>query len=69
MVESSRYCYEDFEKIDEKAAKKNLRPVILEAFRDVRDRFAALPEWTEEALHDAIETCADAHEIKLGKLS
>jgi glutamyl-tRNA synthetase len=68
LVESSRYCYEDFEEFDANAAKKNLRPVVLEPLRDVRARFAALTDWTAPALHDAIEACAGAHEIKMGKL-
>lgn len=68
LVESSRYCYEDFANVDASAAKKNLRPVVLEPLRDVRDRFAALPEWTAAALHDAIDACAAANDINMGKL-
>ena len=68
LVESSRYCYEDFDEIDPKAAKKNLRPVILEPLRDVLARFSALPDWTAEALDAAINACAEAHEINMGKL-
>lgn len=68
LVESSRYCYEEFEEFDAKAAKKNLRPVILEPLRDVRARFAALPEWSASALHDAIDACAGSFEINMGKL-
>ena len=68
LVESSRYCYEDFDEIDPKAAKKNLRPVILEPLRDVLARFSALPDWTAEALDAAINACAEAYEINMGKL-
>jgi hypothetical protein len=46
MAESSRYCYEDLEEIGAKAAKKHLRPVILEPLVYVRHRFEALSDWT-----------------------
>jgi glutamyl-tRNA synthetase len=68
LVESSRYCYADFGEFDPKAAKKNLRPVILEPLKNVQERFSGLSEWTAGALHDAINACADAHEINMGKL-
>ena len=68
MAESCRYCYEDFAEFDANAAKKNLRPVILEPLQDVKDRFEALSEWNEAAITEAIEQCAAAHEIKMGKL-
>ena len=68
MAESCRYCYEDFDEIEPKAAKKNLRPVVLEPLRDVSSRFAALSDWQPALLSQAIEDCAAAHEIKMGKL-
>jgi glutamyl-tRNA synthetase len=68
LVDSSRYCYEDFESFNAGAAKKNLRPVILEPLQDVRARFAALPAWSARTIHDEIEACATAFDIKLGKI-
>ena len=68
MVESSRYCYEDFEEIDAKAAKKNLRPVIQEPLKAARDRLAELPEWSKEAIAETIEKTADSFGINMGKL-
>jgi glutamyl-tRNA synthetase len=68
MAESSRYCYQDFEEIDAKAAKKFLRPVVLEPLVDVVARFGALSDWTKEQLARAMHDCAEAHEISLGKL-
>ena len=68
MVENSRYCYADFEEIDAKAAKKNLRPVILEPMRVIRDRLAELPKWTKAAIADAIEQVAGEFEVNMGKL-
>ncbi len=68
MAESSRYCYEDFEEIDAKAAKKHLRTIILEPLVDIRARFEALSGWTKDQLSQAIVDCAEAHGINLGKL-
>jgi len=68
MVGSSRYCYEDFEEIDAKAAKKNLRPVIQEALQAARDGLAELPEWSKEAIAETIENTAASFDINMGKL-
>jgi glutamyl-tRNA synthetase len=68
MAESCRYCYEDFEDFDAPAAKKNLRPVVLEPLTDVRARFADLPDWDREGLGSVIEECASSHGINMGKL-
>jgi glutamyl-tRNA synthetase len=68
LAESCRYCYEDFTEFDAKAAKKNLRPVVLEPMKDILARFEKLADWNEEAVSKAIEDCAAAHEINMGKL-
>jgi glutamyl-tRNA synthetase len=68
MAASARYCYEDFDQIDEKSAKKHLRPVILEPFKVARDRLAALEHWGQTAIHEAIEGAAADFDINLGKL-
>ncbi len=68
MVESSRYCFEDFDEIDAQAAKKNLRPVILEPMKVVRDRFAELADWTAAGIAESIEQVAAEFEVNMGKL-
>jgi glutamyl-tRNA synthetase len=68
MATSARYCYEDFGTIDEKSAKKNLRPVILEPFKAVRERLAGLEDWGQTAIQEAIEQAAADFEINMGKL-
>jgi glutamyl-tRNA synthetase len=68
MAASCRYCYEDFEEIDPAAAKKHLRPVILEPLKDVAGRFRSLSSWTEEGISAALRACAAAFDINLGKL-
>jgi len=68
MAAAARYCYEDFEVIDEKSAKKHLRPVILEPLQAARDRLAGLPHWGQTAIHEVIEAVASDFDINLGKL-
>ena len=68
LAESCRYCYQDFDEIDAKAARKNLRPVILEPMRDITERFERLGEWKAEAIAEAVEAVAAAHNINMGKL-
>lgn len=68
MAASARYCYEDFDVIEPGAAKKNLRPVILEPLKATRVELAALQEWTREGISEVIRKVAARFEIKLGKL-
>ncbi len=60
---------EDFDEIDAKAAKKNLRPVVLEPLRVIRQRLASLPRsGTKEGIAETIEQVAASFEINMGKL-
>jgi glutamyl-tRNA synthetase len=68
MASSARYCYEDFDAIDAKAAKKNLRPVILVPMTKARKQLANLSEWTKQGIAKTIEDVAASCEINLGKL-
>jgi len=68
MAESARYCYEDFEEIDAKAAKKNLRPVALEPLQAARDALAELESWDISSIDETIHKVAESFEINLGKL-
>jgi glutamyl-tRNA synthetase len=68
MAASARYCYEDFEEIDPKAVKKNLRPVILEPLKTAREKLAELEDWTPENIARTIEEVAASFEINMGKL-
>ena len=58
MAASARYCYEDFDAIEPKAAKKNLRPIILEPLKAARDKLEVLGEWTKEGIAAVIEQVA-----------
>lgn len=68
MAASARYCYEDFDVIDPKSAKKHLRPVILEPMRTVTARLAALGHWGKTAIHETIAEVASDFDLNLGKL-
>lgn len=68
MAESARYCYEDFEEIDAKAAKKNLRPVVLNPLLALRDAFAELGTWDASSIDRTIRSVAESFEINMGKL-
>lgn len=68
MADSARYCYEDFAAIEPKAARKNLRPVILEPLKAVRDKFAQLGEWAPHTISAIIRQVAASFQINMGKL-
>ena len=68
MAENARYCYEDFDEIDAKAAKKNLRPVVLEPLQAAREALAALEGWDAMSIDETIHKVAKSFEINLGKL-
>ena len=57
MARSSSYCFEDFDEIDEKAAKKHLRPVILDPLTDAYNRFENIKDWTLKNIDTAIMIC------------
>ena len=68
MATSARYCYEDFDAIDEKSAKKHLRPVILEPLKAARQRLSELDHWGSVAINEAIKAVAEDFDINMGKL-
>jgi glutamyl-tRNA synthetase len=68
MAASARYCYEDFDEIDSAAARKHLRPVILEPLKAVRENLSNLPVWDKEAIAAAVGETAESCGIKMGKL-
>lgn len=69
MAENSRFFYQEFEDYEEKAAKKNLKPGILEPLQALRESLAALSDWLAAPIHDALIATAERYELKLGKLA
>lgn len=68
MTDKAEMFYSDFAVFDEKAAKKNLRPVIAEPMKLFRDRLQALDDWQPPSIHGLIEATAAEFELKMGKL-
>lgn len=69
IAEQSRYFYEDFSEFDEKAAKKNLRPVVLEPLIRLKEQLEEISEWSKESLHETLEKVASEFDMKLGKIA
>jgi len=68
MVANARYCFEEFDEIEPKAAKKHLRPVILEPLAMARECLGDLTDWTKGTISQVIEGVAAEFEINMGKL-
>ncbi len=69
MAEQSTFFYNDFEEYDANAAKKHLRPVILEPLKQLYDSLKSLETWDNDNIKSAIEKTANDLEIKMGKLA
>jgi len=69
MADISQFFYKDYDEFDEKAAKKNLRPVAKEPMLKIREALAALDSWSEATIHAAIHDVADALDVKMGKVA
>ncbi len=68
LVDSIRYCFEDFEAYDEKAAKKALGQAAQGPLARALELFGALDSWDQPAIHAVIErVCADL-DIGMGKI-
>ena len=69
MADKSRFAFEEYGDFDERAAKKHLRPVALQALESVRERLGAITGWEPEPLHAAVTECAEALSVNLGKVA
>lgn len=68
MAQTCRYFYEDFAEFDADAAKKHLRPVARQPLEVVRDKLAAITDWSAENVHQAIQATAEELEVGMGKV-
>ena len=70
MAERAKIWYGPLTEWDDKAIEKHLRtetaPTVLAKAKDL---LAALPEWTPEAVHGAVEATAAALELGMGKVA
>jgi glutamyl-tRNA synthetase len=69
MAKSSAFLYQEFAAYDEKAAQKNLTADSALLLADLRDNLEALPAWSKEVIHLAIEQLAQAAQVKMGAVA
>ncbi len=68
LAGQSRYFFEEYEAIDEAAAKKHLKAAAREPLLVIRDKLAALTSWEVEPLHQVIQSTADELGLGMGKV-
>lgn len=69
MAGDSLCFYSDFDEFDEAAARKHLRPVVMEVLKDLRTGFAGLATWSREELYRLVENAAADRGMKLGRIA
>ncbi len=70
MAAKARFAVVDEPALDEKAAKKFLKPAALPILEALHAKLSALPDWEEAALEAAFEAVrAEAGDIGMGKLA
>ncbi len=69
MAEQAHWLLRDEIEIEEKAAKKHLRPVALPLLADLVPRLESTDDWSEAGLEPAFDAVVTAHETKMGKLA
>jgi glutamyl-tRNA synthetase len=66
LTDDILYCFCDFDEYDEKAAKKTLRPVALEALKKLHGELGQLDDWNSTTIHNVIEAITKALDVKMG---
>ena len=69
MAQMSAFCYQDFDEIEEAAAKKHLRGAAREPLERIRGQLESLGDWTDENLHAAVQQVSEALEVNMGKVA
>lgn len=68
MAEQADIFYRDAVELDEKAAKKQLRPVALPVLETVLGKLTAEAQWQAPVLKSSLESIAEEMEIGFGKI-
>jgi glutamyl-tRNA synthetase len=68
MAENSRFFFAEKIEVDPKAAAKHLGADAQGSLTEVRDRLAALADWTAPAIHDSVNALATEKGVGLGKI-
>lgn len=69
MAERAAVWFGPLVEYDDAAVAKHLKPAARAPLADARERFAALPEWTAEAINTALHDTAAALELGMGKVA
>ena len=69
MAANAIFYFKDDIAYEEKAAKKFLKPTVLEALRLLIDQFEVLDDFSEENLESAFKAVMDQTGLKLGKIA
>ena len=69
LAEISAFYYRDFDRFDEQAAKKALKPGAEEALATVRDKLAKLDDWGREDIQIIIKATVEELEVGFGKVA
>jgi glutamyl-tRNA synthetase len=69
MAVNSRFFFVDALEIDPKAAAAHLTQANAAGLSSLRERFAALPEWTAPAVHEVLKHLAESLSVGLGKVA
>jgi glutamyl-tRNA synthetase len=68
MAQISRYFFEEVTEFDAAAAKKHLRPVAGAPLALVRDKLAALADWSAASIQEAIQSTCTELDVGMGKV-
>jgi glutamyl-tRNA synthetase len=69
MAQNSLFFFRDFERYDDKAAKKNLGTDAVPLLEALREAFAVTADWNAGAIHEAINAVATRFGVGLGKVA
>ncbi len=69
LAEISAFYYREFDRFDEKAAKKAFKAGAAEALQVVSEKLAALAIWDRETIHAVIETTVKELGVGFGKVA
>ena len=69
MADKVVYLYADFAEYEQDAAKKHLTTAAAELLEALHGEFAAIDDWHEPAINQALETVREAKSVKLGNLA
>jgi glutamyl-tRNA synthetase len=69
MAQNSLFFFREFERFDDKAAKKNLGSEAVPLLEALREAFAATADWNAGAIHEAINAVATRFGVGLGKVA